>query len=214
MREDLTKQRFIEETYRIISTEGVEALSIRRLAADMKCNSASIYYYFKNLDELVEYASLRYLTSYLADVAACYDASENTYQTHIMVWDCFSRHSFANARLFDNLFFGSYSENLGEIIQSYYEMFPHDMQDVPLALRDVFRSGSFDRRDYLMISRCVEDGWFTQEDAKFLNTLSIHLFMGYLKDLLGHDSTPDTRQAIQKRFMECLKKVFEAYKLK
>lgn len=32
MREDLTQRRFIEETYRIISTEGREALSIRRLA--------------------------------------------------------------------------------------------------------------------------------------------------------------------------------------
>ena len=53
MREDLTQRRFIEETYRIISTEGREALSIRRLARDMHCNSANIYRYFKDLDELV-----------------------------------------------------------------------------------------------------------------------------------------------------------------
>ena len=57
MREDLTQRRFIEETYRIISTEGREALSIRRLARDMRCNSANIYRYFKDLDELVTYAS-------------------------------------------------------------------------------------------------------------------------------------------------------------
>ena len=69
MREDLTQRRFIEETYRIISTEGREALSIRRLARDMHCNSANIYRYFKDLDELVTYASLRYLTAYLGDVA-------------------------------------------------------------------------------------------------------------------------------------------------
>ena len=50
MREDLTQRRFIEETYRIILTEGREALSIRRLARDMHCNSANIYRYFKDLD--------------------------------------------------------------------------------------------------------------------------------------------------------------------
>ena len=81
MREDLTQRRFIEETYRIISTEGREALSIRRLARDMHCNSANIYRYFKDLDELVTYASLRYLTAYLGDVAVCYAKSETTYQT-------------------------------------------------------------------------------------------------------------------------------------
>ena len=71
MREDLTQRRFIEETYRIISTEGREALSIRRLARDMRCNSANIYRYFKDLDELVTYASLRYLTCFSAATAAC-----------------------------------------------------------------------------------------------------------------------------------------------
>ena len=55
MREDLTQRRFIEETYRIISTEGREALSIRRLARDMHCNSANIYRYFKDLDGITEH---------------------------------------------------------------------------------------------------------------------------------------------------------------
>ena len=123
MREDLTQRRFIEETYRIISTEGREALSIRRLARDMHCNSANIYRYFKDLDELVTYASLRYLTAYLGDVAVCYAKSETTYQTHVAVWDCFSRHAFANGPIFDNLFFGRHSRMLNDIIKNYYAMF-------------------------------------------------------------------------------------------
>ena len=127
MREDLTQRRFIEETYRIISTEGREALSIRRLARDMHCNSANIYRYFKDLDELVTYASLRYLTAYLGDVAVCYAKSETTYQTHVAVWDCFSRHAFASGPIFDNLFFGRHSRMLNDIIKNYYAMFPEDL---------------------------------------------------------------------------------------
>ena len=147
MREDLTKRRFIEKTYRIISTEGREALSIRRLARDMHCNSANIYRYFKDLDELVAYASLRYLTAYLDDVAVCYDRSETTYQTHIAVWDCFSRHAFANGPIFDNLFFGRHSRMLNDIIKNYYAMFPEDLSVLAPSIASIFREGSFNNRD-------------------------------------------------------------------
>ena len=160
MREDLTQRRFIEETYRIISTEGREALSIRRLARDMRCNSANIYRYFKDLDELVTYASLRYLTAYLGDVAVCYAKSETTY------------------------------------------------------IANIFSAGSFNNRDYLMISRCVVEGWFTEEDAKFLNSFSIHLFLGYLKELLQKEPSEKLSKNYHDDFMATLVKLMDSFRLK
>ncbi len=214
MREDLTQRRFIEETYRIISTEGRDALSIRRLARDMRCNSANIYRYFKDLDELVTYASLRYLAAYLSDVAACYELSENTYQTHVAVWDCFSRHAFKNASIFDNLFFGRHSSMLNDIIRSYYAMFPEDLNGLSPTIADAFKDGSFNNRDYIMISRCVKEGYFTAEDARFLNGLSIHLFLGYLKELLSCDFASERAGASQKDFMYALTRIMDHYRLK
>ncbi len=214
MREDLTQRRFIEETYRVISTEGREALSIRRLARDMRCNSANIYRYFKDLDELVAYASLRYLAAYLDDVAVCYDRSETTYQTHVAVWDCFCRHAFANAPIFDNLFFGRHSSTLNDIIKNYYDMFPEDLAVIAPSIANIFSDGNFNNRDYLMISRCVEEGWFTVEDAKFLNGLSIHLFLGYLKELLQNEPSEKLAKSYRDDFMATLVKIMDSFRLK
>lgn len=214
MREDLTQRRFIEETYRIISAEGREALSIRRLARDMRCNSANIYRYFKDLDELVTYASLRYLTAYLGDVAVCYAKSETTYQTHVAVWDCFSHHAFANGPIFDNLFFGRHSRMLNDIIKNYYAMFPEDLSGLSPSIANIFSEGSFNNRDYLMISRCVDEGWFTAEDAKFLNSFSIHLFLGYLKELLQKEPSEKLSKSCHDDFMATLVKIMDYFRLK
>ena len=195
MREDLTQRRFIEETYRIISTEGREALSIRRLARDMHCNSANIYRYFKDLDELVTYA-------------------ETTYQTHVAVWDCFSRHAFANGPIFDNLFFGRHSRMLNDIIKNYYAMFPEDLSGLSPSIANIFSEGSFNNRDYLMISRCVDEGWFTEEDAKFLNSFSIHLFLGYLKELLQKEPSEKLSKSCHDDFMATLVKIMDYFRLK
>ena len=214
MREDVSQKRFIEETYRIISTEGIEALSIRRIGREMQCNTANIYRYFKDLDELLTYASLRYLSSYLSDVSACYEVSENTLQTHLLVWDCFSRHAFANPRVFDNLFFGRHSRELGEIIKNYYALFPDDLMGLAPSLVEVFTNGSFDHRDYLMIARCVEEGWLTEEDARFLNVLCSHLFQGYLKDLLNRCPDEDGTEKLRRSFMSSVHRTVDFCRLK
>lgn len=214
LREDISQKRFIEETYRIISTEGIEAISIRRLGREMQCNTANIYRYFKDLDELVTYASLRYLASYLSDISDCYEKSENTLQTHMLIWECFSKHSFANPRIFDNLFFGKHSRNLGEIIHSYYSMFPEELAQLNVPFQDIFTNGNFNHRDYLMISRCVEDGWLTTEDAKMLNAVCSHAFRGYLDELLSLSPNEEIVEKMRSSFIDCINRVINAFRLK
>ena len=210
MREDVSKKRFIEETYRLLSTEGVGAVSIRRIGREMNCNTANIYRYFKDLDELVTYASLRYLAGYLEDVAKCYEVSANTLDTYLLVWECFARHAFAHPHKFNALFFGRHSRQLEDIIRSYYELFPEDMVGIAPALEEVFTTGSLDRRDFLLISRCVEDGWFTEEDAKYLNMLLIHLFMGFHKELLDKQLTGHEVRRIRESFLGCVQKAVDS----
>ena len=49
---DLSRKDYVVQASRIIKKEGVEAISIRRIAAELGCSSASMYRYFQNLDEL------------------------------------------------------------------------------------------------------------------------------------------------------------------
>ncbi len=49
----ISKRRALEVALEIIDTEGIESLSIRRLAEQLKVNGASLYHHFQNKDEIV-----------------------------------------------------------------------------------------------------------------------------------------------------------------
>lgn len=214
MKENITPRQYIQKTYEIIAASGVEGVSIRLLGKEMGCNTANLYRYFKGLDELIVYASLRYLVGYLNEVVEYAKRNGDPYELHVAVWDCFAKHSFQNPEIFNNLFFGKHSDSLDEIVQAYYKIFPEDLKMIEGSLVQVFTSGNFDFRDYLMISRCVEDGWFSPEDAGLLNTLSIHLYKGFLKDVLDRRMRGEATGQEKEQFMTCLTKVFHKYRLK
>ena len=58
----LSRRDYIQKAHEIIQQEGIQAVSIRRIAKEMGCSSASLYRYFDNVSELLYYAELRILT--------------------------------------------------------------------------------------------------------------------------------------------------------
>ena len=62
---DLSRKDYIERAYEIIEREGVEAVSIRRMAREFGCSSTSMYRYFTNVEELIYYANIIFLDEYL-----------------------------------------------------------------------------------------------------------------------------------------------------
>ena len=130
MKENISKEQFIKATYEILSKEGIQALSIRRLGKVMDCNPANIYRYFTGMDELVLYASLQFLRGYLKDVASCFERIQDGLKLHFAVWRCFAESSFERPEIFDNLFFGKYSARLDQIMKEYYQMYPEELPDI------------------------------------------------------------------------------------
>ena len=61
----LSRRDYIQKAHEIIQQEGIQAVSIRRIAKEMGCSSASLYRYFDNVSELLYYAELRILTGYI-----------------------------------------------------------------------------------------------------------------------------------------------------
>lgn len=213
MKDTISKEQFIKVTYEILSEEGIQALSIRRLGRETDCNPANIYRYFTGLDELVLYASLKFLDGYLRDAAKCFERISDSIVLHFEVWRCFAEYSFERPEIFNNLFFGRYSDRLDEIIKDYYKTFPDEILKIAKGKEAVFVSGDFNYRDYLMIENCVKDNRLTQEEAKFLNRVCIHLYKGYLKEVLDEGGNSDFggRKRKVKEFIECLEEIVRKY---
>jgi len=185
MREiEINKKQYIEAAFAVLDTEGPQALSIRRLAQDLHCNPANLYRYFKGLDELALYASLHYLRKYLEEVQAVYRDNSDPLTIHMKIWESFAHHSFRMPKLWNNIFFGKHCDRLDAVLQDYYDMFPEDMGTLSEPVRRIYRTGDFNHRNYMLVLDCVEAGYFTPEDGRRFNALSIYLYKGFLKECL------------------------------
>lgn len=214
MKPNISKECYIRTAYQIISEEGPQALSIRRLAKELECNTANLYRYFRNLDELVAYASLQYLKDYLKKLKGLLYSEEDSLHKFIAIWECFATYSFKSPEVFDNLFFRDHSGTLDGIVKDYYQMFPEDMRGMSKEDQENFLNGDFDYRNYLLALRCAKDGFFKLEDVDMINRLSNAVYKGFLKELLGMKKAgkePDGDYAEQ--FMKCLKELVYRYVL-
>ena len=60
---------FINATIELMEKEGIENLTIRKVAEQAKYNSATLYHYFSNLDELELFASVKCLDEYMQETS-------------------------------------------------------------------------------------------------------------------------------------------------
>lgn len=212
MKPNISKECYIRTAYQIILNEGPQALSIRRLAKELGCNTANLYRYFKSLDELAGYASLQYLKDYLEELKILLYAETDSLSKFIAIWECFARYSFKSPEVFNNLFFGNHGGSLDEIVKDYYQMFPEDMQGMSDEDRESFLNGDFDYRNYMLALRCAKDGFFKMEDVDMVNRLSSAVYKGFLKELLDMKRAgKEIDDDLADQFMECLKELVNKY---
>lgn len=210
MRSDISKKSYIRAAYDILQEAGPEGLTIRSVADRLNCNSANLYRYFSNLEELALYASLKYLDDYIREVGALSHSGKPILEQHLEVWSIFSRHAFHSPQIYNNLFFGKYSDKLGSMIADYYELFPEETLDMNMDYVPVFlKEGDFLKRDYMMLEKCIRDGIFTELEAVLINKMSIYLCKGCIKTILDHPERD--AEAIRADFLECVRAVILNY---
>ena len=61
--------RFIEAARELIDQEGLESLSIRKIAEKAGFHNSTIYLYFRDMDHLVMLATLKHFTDYSRSLA-------------------------------------------------------------------------------------------------------------------------------------------------
>ena len=65
-------------------------------------------------------------------------------------------------------------------------MFPEDLSGLSPSIANIFSEGSFNNRDYLMISRCVDEGWFSEEPSEELSKNYHDDFMATLVKIMDY----------------------------
>ena len=132
---DLSRKDYVELASRIIKEEGVGAVSIRRMASELGCSSASMYRYFDNLDELLFYAQLDALNEYILDLSIREKEWKDMWDVHFGIWRSYATEAFRNPEAFESVFYQNINRDLGEVILNAYPETRVDVHNPDVLLR-------------------------------------------------------------------------------
>lgn len=180
LRKIRTMRYFIDAARDIIAAQGVEAVNIRDVATKAGYSSGSIYEYFVSIDELIAFATIDGIYDFLGEIAAHVTNETDPLEVYIMTWYFFSLHAFRQPNLYEKVI-PIYGKNIVPFFQKYYELFPHERSDFPGQLIESFFALDRRARDHTMLLKCVEKGYFRQEDVEDISKMINAEFLGCIK---------------------------------
>lgn len=191
---------FIEATQKTIQTEGLDGLSIRKIAAEAGYNSATIYNYFEDLEHLALFGSVCYLREYVLLLSNSISAGMPSIDRFRTIYRCFNEIAFKYPDIFHNLFFGRHSEMLGDVLHTYYyDLFPEELSGISENMQRMMVSGNMYERDRITMQDMVRDGFVSPEKADITQKLIIAAHQSFIYDAWLHGDHLDIA-AHQERF--------------
>jgi AcrR family transcriptional regulator len=214
---ELQKRRmmgyFLEATKTIIETEGVSAVTIRKVASMAGYNSATVYNYFENLNHLIFFASLKYLKEYAEALPKYTINSKNSFEYYVNVWKCFSYYSYLRPEIYNLVFFGNFSHTtVNSSIKTYYSIFPEEIGEETKEFLPMFLEENIYLRDYTVLKAAAVEGYFKEEDLHEINEMNVLIYEGMLSRLLSGKNGYTVEIAVTKT-LTYIERTLKAYRI-
>lgn len=182
---ELLKQRntirFIEAAQELIEEEGLEKISIRKIADRAGFHNSTIYLYFEDVDELILLASLKYFNEYSKALSGLSRKKLPPREHFLSIWAFFAQTVFERPCIFYNFFFGKHRNNLTEIMTQYYDLFPQEKADYSPEIKDMYYGKTISERCMeILVPLAKEYPHIEKSDLDLINDVTV----GYVKYLL------------------------------
>lgn len=175
---------FIDATNEIIENEGIESVTIRKVANLAGYNSATIYNYFENLDHLIFFAAMRYVKDYALALPDYLEDANNALDKFLKIWECFCHYSYKDPEIYYAIFFANLDKNLEDYVMEYYKFFPEDLGHQKAGVSTMLLKHNIYERGMTTIRECVKEGYIREEDAESLNEMATLIHEGILLKLI------------------------------
>ncbi len=173
--------RFIEAAQELIDTIGLKDISVRKIAEKAGFHNSTIYLYFEDLDQLILLASLKHFNDYSKALALESQKQSSPIEAFRSIWAAFAQAVFAKPEIFYNFFFGKHSDNLTQIFEQYYRLFPSEKGEFSREIQDMYFGKNISDRCYRILTPLLdEDTRLTSENISIVN----EIIVSYLKYLL------------------------------
>nr|WP_315021171.1 TetR/AcrR family transcriptional regulator [uncultured Aminipila sp.] len=181
---------FINAATSIIQEEGISGITIRKVADKTGYNSATLYNYFENLDQLVFLAALKCMEPYTSSLHEQIQSVSNALEKNLKVWELFCLHSFKNPEIYEAIFFAHFNkESNSEYLSEYYSFYSSNGANGDATLSDMLSHQNIYERNHIILQECATEGFFRSEDLNAIDEMSIFLYKGMLsKALLNNNN--------------------------
>ncbi len=189
---------FIDATAEIIEKEGIENVTIRKIADIAGYNSATIYNYFGEVSHLIFFAAMKFLKTYTHDMLASVAKGKDALDKYFLAWECFCKHSFKDSQLFHTIFISDLGEHPEELVKRYYSLYQSDLIDLPEEMKPIILEANMSKRNRMFLEMCVEEGHIKRENVEAINEITLLIWQGMLTTIINNRRNYIPEEAIQK----------------
>jgi AcrR family transcriptional regulator len=188
---------FVEATVEIIEEEGLDKITIRKVADKAGYNSATLYNYFSEVSHLIFFASMKFLKPYTDEVAVYMERGSNSLEKYLLAWECFCKHSFQSPQIFHAVFNSDLGEHPEQMLEHYYNLFPNDLINIPEELKLILLERNMSKRGRSVLEVAVRDGYIKERNVDAINELTILIWQGMFTNILNNRKLYTPEEATQ-----------------
>lgn len=189
---------FIDATVDIINEDGINQVTIRKVADRAGYNSATIYNYFGEVSHLIFFASMKLLKNYTEEVTESMKKGQTSLEKYLLAWECFCKHSFQQPAIFQAVFIMDLGDKPERMIERYYEMYPSDLINIPDGLKPILFERSMTKRGRSLLQLVARDGLIDEGQVDSLNEMTNLLWQGMMTNILNNRLDYSLKEAEQK----------------
>lgn len=194
------KIQIIEEVEELLNMNDLSSITIRMISSKLGINSAALYRFFKDVEELKIYACVGKLKAYVDDCTKIED--KDPIEVYLRTWELFSTHAFANPDIFIHLFFSKHSDNLSDVIGQYYVLFPNELENLPFQLQTMLKESNVLHRNIMLLRPILKER-LTDEEISLRNELIVSFFFSLLIEKQGKGDLVDNKIQTRKLLDAC-----------
>ncbi|WP_077328744.1 TetR/AcrR family transcriptional regulator [Virgibacillus siamensis] len=189
---------FIDAATEVIEEEGIDHVTIRKIADKAGFTSSTAYNYFKDLSHLKFFAAMRFTTGYIEELPIYMKKGTNTVEKWLYSWECFCKHSFDQPNIYSVIFMDNLGLVAEEMLNDYYNVFQNDLIGLPEQIQSIITEHNFSKRSASYIQSTVDEGYIKQQDIELIADTTLLLWKGMMSTVMNHRRMYTKEEAINR----------------
>lgn len=201
-RKDIQRERmwryFLDAATEVIEKEGIENVTIRKIADKAGYTSSTAYNYFRDLSHLKFFAAMRFTKDYIEELPDYMGKGKNTVEKWLYSWECFCKHSFEQPQIYAVIFINDLGIVPEALLEHYYKIYKNDLIGLPEEIQSIVMEHGFSKRSALYIQDAVDEGFIEQKEIDFIADSTLMIWKGMMSTVLNQRRNYSKEEAIER----------------